>query len=282
MDIAKDIENYIHFLQDNFQLKISVHSFSPKILFNSSLLAFGLHCNEYCMYLKSNDSLWRECILRQKKVFRKAEQGSYFGMCHAGVYEYVYPYHSNQELIGFLCVSGYRIENQNSRTARKRICERFGFSQEVLQECYQSLNRTIPSKSSIDTLLHPLCHMLELYNAQHFISDTEDNNFYNELYHYINCYHNSKITIDDICRHFHCSRSTVSHTFKANNGTSISGYINKLRLNDAKILLKNTHLSIAAISSLVGFSDSNYFSNIFKKSFGDPPLQYRKKIQQKD
>jgi YesN/AraC family two-component response regulator len=41
---------------------------------------------------------------------------------------------------------------------------------------------------------------------------------------------------------------------------------------------KNTKLSVTEISYSVGFADSNYFSNIFKKSVGLSPLAYRKKI----
>ena len=50
------------------------------------------------------------------------------------------------------------------------------------------------------------------------------------------------------------------------------------RIEDAKTLLENTKLSVTEISYSVGFADSNYFSNIFKKSVGLSPLAYRKKI----
>lgn len=281
MEITQDIKNYIHFLQKQFNLSISLHPHFRKASLNSTLMMYGLHCNDYCMCMKTNDELWRTCIANQEKVYNKAKDGAFFGMCHAGVYEYVYPYTLQGETVGFICVSGYRIDNEKSRTARKKICERFCFPKETAEECYRALSSDIPPKSLVDTLLHPLCHMLELHYLQHPDLETEENDFYNALYHYINTYHNSRITIDDLCRQFHCSRSTVSHTFKANNGLSISTYINKLRLDDAKALLRNTRLNISDISSLVGFSDANYFSNVFKRSFKLSPMQYRKQSAQK-
>lgn len=53
-------------------------------------------------------------------------------------------------------------------------------------------------------------------------------------------------------------------------------YINSLKLNYACGLLKNTTMSISEVSYSSGFSDSNYFSRIFKKFFGKTPVEYRK------
>lgn len=280
MELTNDIENYIYFLKEQFGLNISLHPRFTNAALSGTLTMFGLHCNDYCMCMKTNGELWKTCIAKQQKVYEKAKNGSFFGMCHAGVFEYVYPYMMQDEESGFISVSGYRIDNEKSRIARHKICERFGFSEEIVQTSYLTLKDNIPPKGTIDTLLQPLCRMLELLCLQSKVLCPDDeNNFYNGLLHYINLYHNSKITLNDLCLRFHCSRSTISHTFKANNGLGISDYINKLRLDDAKALLRNTRQSITAISYSVGFGDANYFSNVFKRKFGLSPLQYRKQYR---
>ena len=59
-------------------------------------------------------------------------------------------------------------------------------------------------------------------------------------------------------------------------GESIPNYVNKLRIEDAKGLLKSTSLSTTEIAYLVGYTDSNYFSALFKEKVGVSPREYRK------
>ncbi len=49
-----------------------------------------------------------------------------------------------------------------------------------------------------------------------------------------------------------------------------------LRLSHAKRLLKYSTLNVTEISFAVGFSDANYFSNVFKRREGLSPLAYRR------
>ena len=53
-------------------------------------------------------------------------------------------------------------------------------------------------------------------------------------------------------------------------------YINKLRMEQAQKLLRNTKLSIPEICYRIGIMDSNYFTRCFKKEYGMPPREYRK------
>ena len=53
-------------------------------------------------------------------------------------------------------------------------------------------------------------------------------------------------------------------------------YCNNLKLSDAKKLLLETDASVTEIALDVGFNDAAYFINLFRKSYGITPLQYRK------
>ena len=85
----------------------------------------------------------------------------------------------------------------------------------------------------------------------------------------------SEITIRDIAGACACSESTVSHLFKNHFGKSAKAYINELRLNQAKKLLKTSDLSISQVALLSGFSNINYFPTAFKKMVGISPSDYR-------
>jgi AraC-like DNA-binding protein len=52
--------------------------------------------------------------------------------------------------------------------------------------------------------------------------------------------------------------------------------LTSLRIEDAKLLLLNSELTVTEIAFSVGYGDSNYFSNIFKQKVGMSPRDYRK------
>ena len=129
----------------------------------------------------------------------------------------------------------------------------------------------------MDTLILPLCDMLELAYMKEKATAIVPNEPIEVVLNYIKRNHASKSTLEDICKHFGYSRSYISHVFKKRVGQSYREYLTKLRLEDAKILLKHSSLTVTEIALSVGFNDSTYFSNIFKAKIGVSPSAYRKK-----
>ena len=52
-------------------------------------------------------------------------------------------------------------------------------------------------------------------------------------------------------------------------------YLNELRIRNACQMLKNSNKNITEIAYDVGYSDSNYFSRVFKKVKGVSPSEYK-------
>jgi AraC-like DNA-binding protein len=67
----------------------------------------------------------------------------------------------------------------------------------------------------------------------------------------------------------------LSHVFKQFAGMTIVEYIQSLRLQLAKHLLRSGDKPIQEIAGVTGFADPFYFSRLFKKSAGITPTQYR-------
>jgi transcriptional regulator GlxA family with amidase domain len=53
-------------------------------------------------------------------------------------------------------------------------------------------------------------------------------------------------------------------------------YLNRYRVNQAKLILTTTDRSITAVAMAVGFADNNYFSRVFRQEVGSSPLVYRR------
>lgn len=69
----------------------------------------------------------------------------------------------------------------------------------------------------------------------------------------------------------------INRVFKKMMGQSIVKYRNKVRIDNAKNLLKTTELTVLEISEKVGFEDKYYFIHAFTKRVGISPLQFRER-----
>jgi len=65
-------------------------------------------------------------------------------------------------------------------------------------------------------------------------------------------------------------------------GNNVTEYLNRVRIHQAKQLLKETNMKIYEISGRVGFRDSHYFGIVFKKIMGLSPGEYRDKVRVDD
>lgn len=84
-----------------------------------------------------------------------------------------------------------------------------------------------------------------------------------------------KITLDDIARYVHFSKTYLSRIFKEETGENISSYINKVRIEKAKMLLSDKSISLVDVSNLTGFEDQSYFTKVFKLVTGISPKKFK-------
>lgn len=273
-DDIQAIEQYIVYLITECGLSVTLHPLVQESLISfSTLMQFNIHDNSYCSLIKSTQQGRLRCRSQQKKVLERCKKGEFCGSCYAGVLEYVYPITDGTDVIGFVSVSGYPHPDGASHVAR--AAELLGYSEETARKVYGTLKKTAPPKERVDTLLHPLCRMLELaYRTQSEPCREESLN--TRILRHVRQYYYMDLTTEALCERFHCSRSSFSHSFKKETGQSFREYLTALRLEHAKHLLLYSSLRVGEIAFSVGYNDANYFSNIFKKHEGCSPLEYRR------
>lgn len=273
----KDISRYIDFLIATNSFSVTLHGSFTAV---PELIRYNFHLNPYCRYIKTVTENWNICVKKQYKVFEKCKDGEFFGVCHAGVGEYVYPITVNGRNAGFISVGGFKGIDESAAQSK---AEHFAFKnhidkQKITDLRNEFLNRDIPDKKKIDTVIHPLLFMIESYlqKKEELTGLNNDNAVYTQLLRYVTENHNNRITMKDLSREMNCSVSTLSHIFKKENGMSISDYVEKLRLDEAKWLLRQSGYSVTEISENLGFCNPGYFSSVFKEKFGVSPKEYRK------
>jgi len=93
---------------------------------------------------------------------------------------------------------------------------------------------------------------------------------------YINDHFHESITLEDIAGVVHLNAVYFSVIFKREVGINFSDYLIQMRIEAAKALLKESHMTINEIAERVGYRDSRYFSKLFRKIVGVYPNEYRK------
>ncbi|MBQ7495124.1 MAG: helix-turn-helix domain-containing protein [Bacteroidaceae bacterium] len=84
-----------------------------------------------------------------------------------------------------------------------------------------------------------------------------------------------RLSIDELAAEMCMSRSQFTRRISAATGMSASNYLNRLRMEKAQRLLKDTEKPISTIAYECGFDDTPYFCNLFKKLYRVTPMQYR-------
>ncbi|OUR90495.1 hypothetical protein A9Q81_18545 [Gammaproteobacteria bacterium 42_54_T18] len=85
--------------------------------------------------------------------------------------------------------------------------------------------------------------------------------------------------LDEISLRFNTSVSSLKRRFKQATGETPNKYIQNLRIERAKELLKFDDLSINLIAYEVGYEDVSYFGSLFKRLVGSTPNLYRKSFR---
>ncbi|MDR0316238.1 MAG: helix-turn-helix domain-containing protein [Treponema sp.] len=84
-----------------------------------------------------------------------------------------------------------------------------------------------------------------------------------------------KVSLQEIAQVSGLSAPYFSTIFKEEMGENLSSYLNRLRVEKASAMLRETEQSISKIATASGFEDQSWFSKIFKNYTGFSPGKYR-------
>lgn len=91
-------------------------------------------------------------------------------------------------------------------------------------------------------------------------------------------HYGENISIQDIAGAAGVSEGHLRKCFRQELGVSVVEYLTSYRIERAKKLMESREYKISEIYSLVGFTSSQYFSYVFKKTEGITPSEYLKRV----
>jgi len=118
------------------------------------------------------------------------------------------------------------------------------------------------------TLLEKFTQQLNMYKSQKY------KQMVNMTLEYIEKHYNENITLKVLSETVYVTPNYLSRIFKEETGENFIEWLNRFRIEKAKIFLKETMLKTYEIAEKVGYSDYKYFSYNFKKYTGISPRQY--------
>ena len=129
-----------------------------------------------------------------------------------------------------------------------------------LTELLLSLLRQIERPVTVDhkTGNHPLLDDIVLYMQQHV---------------------GEKLTLEQLARQFHVSRSHIKALFAQYKQTGAMHFFIDMKIRCAKDYLRESDYNISQIAELLGYDNIYYFCNQFKQAEHMSPLEYRRSVK---
>ena len=125
----------------------------------------------------------------------------------------------------------------------------------------------------LQSMVHKYCLLVKNHSMQH----------YSKLVQHVILKIENDLTADlSLKAHaqaFNVNASYLSSLFKKETGSTLTDYVNRLRIDHAIFLLNVTDMQIQTIAQYCGIPDVNYFTKLFKRNVGKTPKEYRQETR---
>lgn len=96
-----------------------------------------------------------------------------------------------------------------------------------------------------------------------------------EMVGYVHSHYGEGVNLKYLAREMGLTSSYMGQIFRKDTGIGFSEFVNRYRIEQSCLLLKDTNLKISEIARQTGFQDVHYFLKIFKKYRGQSPSEFR-------
>ena len=106
--------------------------------------------------------------------------------------------------------------------------------------------------------------------------DDEDSRYVRLAKQYINNHYAEQITLEEVSSYLGLTQAYFSTFFKKKTGIGFAKYLMNIRIDAAKVLLKEDNRPVSEICTMVGYNDLRNFNRVFEQLTGVKPSVYRK------
>ena len=135
-----------------------------------------------------------------------------------------------------------------------------------IEECKTTADTTNLSREFLDDYVHRVRAAKETNSHSRQIQNICD---------YISLHIREPLSISLLSERLGYTEYYFSHKFKEVTGESVNAYIRRKKIEEAKLLLSGTRMSIQDISDELSFGSRSFFFSSFQKETGMSPTAYR-------
>ncbi|MNV95199.1 HTH-type transcriptional activator RhaS [compost metagenome] len=88
---------------------------------------------------------------------------------------------------------------------------------------------------------------------------------------YIMDHYAEEVTLGDLAGLVGLNPEYLGKLFKQNTGSTCKEFLNRVRVNNAEMILTAGGFNVSEVAEHCGYHDVAYFSNVFKRIKGYPP-----------
>ena len=150
-------------------------------------------------------------------------------------------------------------------------------------------NKTLLLILCICQFLVILCLLAIYYFKEYFVQKTIPVTHLNKLLEsgaasmhdtsfidYINGnFHDNKLTLESVSNYTSIIPRKITGFIQQTFGCNFKSYVNQIRINESKRLLKESELNMGEIAFKVGFNSQSHFNRVFKSLVGINPSEFR-------
>lgn len=93
---------------------------------------------------------------------------------------------------------------------------------------------------------------------------------------YIRVHFAEDLSVAALSKVLNFSPNYLSNLFRSETGVRMVEYVNRLRMESARSLLRDTELRVCEVAERVGFKDVSYFCKVFKETTGTTVSEFRR------
>ncbi|MPQ42726.1 response regulator transcription factor [Clostridium tarantellae] len=163
------------------------------------------------------------------------------------------------------------------------LIEEYEFSSNFLKnENLLKLKNSIRTCDNINDLKYMCNEVLDIINNMYILN--REGGIKKEIsivIDFINKNIDKRITLMMVSKAVNMNESYLSRLFKNETGKNLMYFINEVKMEKARELLKKPNSLVKEVASNVGMQDQFYFNRVFKKFYGVSPSKFKKQFEMK-
>ena len=264
IETSEELFNLVKDFYNLTRIKICIYNLDGEEVFYYPE-KFSSFCGKYRENKQVNDLCEKCDNLAIEECKKKLKPITY--NCHIGLTECIAPIIIDEILYGFVVLGQIKTENTHM--------EKILLLSDDLIKLFNEL--PIINEKKMRSSLNILVALTSIEYMKEYIKEIQ-NSLKTKLINYIDRNLCENLSVDILCETMNVSKRELYSLCSQNYRCTPAELVRERRLYKATVLLTTTKTRINKIAYECGIGDYNYFSKLFRTSYGVSPRVYRKKF----